>query len=356
MNFQHRQVGFIAAGGEYSRAGEGAFLRLHNGSIMLAYTEYDTADFEDDASAHLAAVYSHDEGETWGEHRILLEKSEGDLNIMSVSFLRLPNGEVLLIYLKKSIQNGKVLCQPCLRRSSDDCATFGEELLCSAREMYCVVNNDRVIRLKSGRILMPLSVHEPPAEGTLLIPYGRICMLISDDDGYTWRATEDITNPVPHRTGLDEPGLYEHEDGTVWCYIRTQMGSQWQMLSTDGGETWSVPRPNMLFTSPPSPMLVKKVCGATVAVFNPIPNYYGRQKALWGRTPLVMLVSETDGVGHDLAAFPTSVMLEDDLTNNYCYPAILEGEGYFLLSYYHSNNTACPLNSLKIVKITIEKK
>jgi hypothetical protein len=127
------------------------------------------------------------------------------------------------------------------------------------------------------------------------------------------------------------------------------------MLSTDGGETWSVPRPNMLFTSPPSPMLVKKVCGATIAVFNPIPNYYGRQKALWGRTPLVMLVSETDGVGHDLAAFPTSVMLEDDPTNNYCYPAILEGEDYFLLSYYHSNNTACPLNSLKIVKITIEK-
>ena len=152
-----------------------------------------------------------------------------------------------------------------------------------------------------------------------------------------------------------EPGLYEHEDGTIWCYMRTQLGCQWQMLSTDGGETWSVPRPNMLFTSPASPMLVKKVCGATVAVFNPIPNYYGRQKALWGRTPLVMLVSETDGVGHDLAAFPTSVMLEDDPTNNYCYPAILEGEDYFLLSYYHSNNTACPLNSLKIVKITIEK-
>jgi hypothetical protein len=355
MNIQHRQVGFIAAGGEYSRTGEGAFLRLNNGSIMLAYTEYDTADFGDDASAHLAAVYSHDEGETWGEHRILLEKSEGDCNVMSVSFLRLPNGEVLLIYLKKSLKDGKVLCQPCLRRSSDDCATLGEEMLCGARDKYYVVNNDRVIMLKNGRILMPAAVYEPPTAGNPLIPFAGVCMIVSDDNGHTWRETEEICIPVPHRTSFEEPGLYEHEDGTVWCYMRTQLGCQWQMLSTDGGETWSVPRPNMLFTSPASPMLVKKVCGLTVAVFNPIPNYYGRQKALWGRTPLVMLVSETDGVGHDLAAFPTSVMLEDDPTNNYCYPAILEGEGYFLLSYYHSNNTACPLNSLKIVKITIEK-
>ena len=56
-----------------------------------------------------------------------------------------------------------------------------------------------------------------------------------------------------------------------------------------------------------------------------------------------------------MASYEYSYMIEDDLTNNYCYPAILEGDGYFLLSYYHSNGTNCPLNSMKIVKITIER-
>lgn len=355
MHITHRQVGFIEAKGTVSRAGEGAFLRLRDGSIMLAYTEYDTADFGDDASANLAAVYSRDEGETWGEHRILLRKNEGDCNVMSVSFLRLPDGEVLLFYLKKSMKDGKVLCQPCVRRSHDDCATLGEELCCGVRDKYYVVNNDRVIRLRSGRILMPAAVYEPPAAGTPLIPYAGVSMIISDDNGYTWRESKEIYFPVPHRTGPEEPGLYEHEDGTVWCYMRTQFGCQWQMLSQDDGETWSVPRPNMLFSSPASPMLVKKVCGLTVAVFNPIPNYNSRPRAIWGRTPLIMLVSETDGVGHDQNAFPTSVMLEDDPTNNYCYPAMLEGDGYFLLAYYHSNHTDCPLNSMKMIKITVER-
>ncbi len=354
MTITHRQVGFIEAKGDLSRAGEGAFVRLKNGSIMLAYTEYDTADFGDDASAHLAAIYSHDEGETWGEHRILLTKNEGALNVMSVSFLRLPSDEILLIYLKKSTKDGKVLCQPCVRRSTDECATFGEEICCGPRDKYYVVNNDRVIQLKSGRILMPAAVYDSPQHGTPLSTTASICMIVSDDNGHTWQEMKNETVlPVPHRSGFEEPGLYEHEDGTVWCYMRTRLGCQWQMLSTDGGENWTTPRPNMLFTSPDSPMLVKKVCGLTLAVFNPIPKYITRPPALWGRTPFIMLVSQTDGVGHDLTAFPHTVVIEDDLTNNYCYPAILEGDGYFLMSYYHSNGSNCPLNSLKVVKCDV---
>lgn len=356
MKFNHRQVAFIEAKGALSRCGEGSFIRLQNGDIMLIYTEYNTTDFSDDASACLAALVSHDEGESWGEHRVILEKNEGDLNVMSVSLLRLPNGEILLMYLKKSTKNGLVLCQPFVRRSNDDGATFGAETICGPRDKYYVVNNDRVILLKSGRILMPAAVYDSPKHGEALSSTASVCMIASDDNGYSWTELENETVlPVPHRSGFEEPGLYEHEDGTVWCYMRTRLGCQWQMLSTDQGESWSTPRPNMLFTSPDSPMLVKKVCGLTVAVFNPEPKFISRPVEIWGRTPLMMLAGEADGVGHDLNAFPYSYMIETDRSNNYCYPAILEGNGYFLLSYYHSNGTNCPLNSLKIVKITVER-
>lgn len=355
MNITYRQTGFIKTGDGVSRAGEGAFARLRDGSVMLAYTEYDSPSFHDDASAHLAAVYSRDEGENWGEHRILLKKNPEDLNIMSVSFLTLPGGELLLFYLKKSRKGDLVLCQPFMRRSCDDGETFSEEICCGARDKYYVVNNDRIIRLKNGRILMPAAVYGARKGDSALGP-SVICMIVSDDNGHTWREQEkEIAFPISHPFGPEEPGLYEHEDGSIWCYIRSKLGCQWEMESADGGETWSTPVPNMNFTSPDSPMLVKKLCGLTVAVWNPIPNFVTRPKALWGRTPLLMAVSENDGKGHDRKAFSQTMLIEDDPGENYCYPAMLEGEGYFLLSYYHSNGTDCPLNSLKIVKVTVEK-
>ena len=355
MHFTHRQVEFIEAKGNVSRAGEGAFLRLKDSSIMLVYTEYDTADFEDDASAHLSCIYSHDDGETWGPPQIFLDKDEEDLNIMSVSFLRLPQGEILLFYLKKSLKEGKVLCRPFMRRSNDDGKSWSDEICCSKRDSYYVVNNDRVIQLRSGRILMPAAIYEAPKHGASLFPKASICFIASDDNGYTWHEQkEEIQFPDNFPFGPEEPGLYEHEDGTIWCYLRTKLGCQWEITSKDGGKTWSTPRPNMFFSSPHSPLLVKKVCNLTIAVFNPIPNYNGRNKRLWGRTPLLMLVSETDGIGHDQDAFPQPVLLENDPDNDYCYPALLEGDGYFLLAYYHSNGSDCPLNSMKVVKINVE--
>ena len=49
------------------RNGEGAFLRLLDGRIMFAYTKYDGESNTDEATAHIAAVYSEDEGESWSE-------------------------------------------------------------------------------------------------------------------------------------------------------------------------------------------------------------------------------------------------------------------------------------------------
>lgn len=355
MPITHRQVAFIEAKGNVPRAGEGAFVRLKNGSIMFAYTEYITDNAKDNAPARLVCIYSHDEGETWGDYRILLDREADDLNIMSVSFLRLPQDEILLFYLKKTEKEGKVICRPYVRRSTDEGQSWSEAVCCGTRDFYYVVNNDRVVRLRSGRILMPVAIYDPPLLGNPLYPFAALCFIVSDDGGHTWYEQKEHRFPDEYRFGPEEPGLYEHEDGTVWCYIRTRLGNQWQTLSHDGGDTWSTLRPNTFFSSPNSPMLVKKVCGLTVAVFNPIPNYTTRNKNLRGRTPLLMLVSKTDGCGHDQEAFPISVVLEDDPNNDFCYPAMLEGKGYFLLAYYDSNNSNTPLNSLKVVKIDVSE-
>ena len=351
MTVTHRETGFIAAENGVSRAGEGAFARLKDGRIMLAYTEYYTANSEDNGPANIAAVYSRDNGESWGEHRILLEKGADDYNIMSVSFLT-AGEELIIFYLKKYPVNGKVVCIPVLRRSCDDGESWSEEQRVGKRDLYYVVNNDRVIRLKSGRIIVPASIIDPfkarPKNGAAL------CFITSDDNGYTWtEKKQELSLPFDNRMGLEEPGLYEHNDGSLWCYIRTHLGCQYSSFSYDAGESWSAPEPMPFFSSPSSPMLVKKVCNATVAIFNPIPGYTSRPQELWGRTPYLLAISKTDAYPHNGEGFAVSYMLENDRSNNYCYPAILDNGTDFLIAYYHSNGTGYPLNSLKTVKVYI---
>jgi hypothetical protein len=153
--------------------------------------------------------------------------------------------------------------------------------------------------------------------------------------------------------GLQEPGLYQHEDGILWLWCRTAYGCQYMACSKDEGETWSPIEPALFFTSPPSPLSVKKAGDYTVAIFNPVPNFCGRdkEKSPWGRSPLVCAVSTDDGKFHDEKSFDRMFYLEDDLNDSYCYPAMFAGEDYFLTAYYHSNGSGWCLNSTKIKKI-----
>ena len=59
-----------------------------------------------------------------------------------------------------------------------------------------------------------------------------------------------------------------------------------------------------------------------------------------------MSVSNDGGV-----TFPRTYLMEDDVNDDYCYPAVLEGDDYFLAAYYHSNGTNVALNSLKVTKV-----
>ena len=60
-----REVLFLAASEKTPRNGEGSFIRLQNGNLMFAYTDFSGDDWEDDAVAHISALISGDEGETW---------------------------------------------------------------------------------------------------------------------------------------------------------------------------------------------------------------------------------------------------------------------------------------------------
>ena len=203
--------------------------------------------------------------------------------------------------------------------------------------------------------------------GTSFTP-GKIRFTYSDDNGSSWHLTEvKLKSLYRDRIEFQEPGIFELPDGRLWAYMRTAYGHQYQSFSSDGGETWTTPMPNFYFTSPDSPMLLKKVGERAVAIFNPTPySCVNELTEVWKsprRTPYVCAISNDGGLSFDstgkvcsnggLADFAkSSVLLEDDLSNGYCYPAVIETKDGFLVAYYHSNGTGVCLNSTKVTKVT----
>ncbi len=350
-----RQVHFIAATESISRMGEGSFVRLNDGTIMFGFTQFISSGREDEDVAQISSVFSVDGGESWSQPQVLFKKPENVLNLMSLSFMRMINGDIGAFYIVKHTNGTDEIV---LARSADDGKTWSKPTSCTKSVLeddYYVINNDRAVLLSTGRIILPVARHtiHKKSDG---FTAGELCFIYSDDDGRTWKkATDTIKCPFPNdKNGLQEPGIFEMDNGTLWCYIRTGLGFQYQSFSKDSGITWSAPEPHTFFSSPCSPMLVKNCSNLTVAVFNPIPEHVLRddEKEFWGRTPYVLAVSKDTG---ETFSQNDLYYLEDDLNNGYCYPAILDCGDCFLIAYYHSNNTGCCLNSTKIIKIQYDE-
>ena len=98
-------------------------------------------------------------------------------------------------------------------------------------------------------------------------------------------------------------------------------------------------------------MLVKKLCGKTLAVFNPAPNYTTRVTSdagsIRGRTPFVIAVSDDGKTWEESRVFA----VEDDPEDGFCYPAMLETKDGLLLAYYHSGGSKHCLHCSRITKI-----
>lgn len=326
------------------RNSEGSFLRLRDGRIAFVYSRYSGKSSADHAYAELACLFSSDEGETFGDERILVRPSPdpecNETNCMSVSLLRLGNGDVGLFYLLK---RRNIVSEVLLRRSSDEMETFSEPVLCAAGDMpgYYVINNDRIVRTAAGRLIVPVA-HHPSAMGYRgkVMCDGRATAAFygSDDDGGTWgRLSPWLALPggANSGTGLQEPGLIELTDGVLYSYFRTDLGRQYESVSVDGGVSWSPAQPSR-FESPTSPMLIKRneYSGRLYAVWNPVPEYFGRpEPEIWtgGRTPLVIAEGTFDKRG---LHFGEPRILEDDPNAGFCYPALLFlNEREALISY-----------------------
>ncbi len=134
------------------RNSEGAFVTLKGGRILFVYTHYYGESWADEATARLCSRVSDDGGRTWSERDEVVVENEGGCNVMDVSLLRLQDGRIALFYLRK---NSIADCRSYMRTSADEGRSWSDPTLCIPAPGYFCVNNDRVIQLSGGRLVMP---------------------------------------------------------------------------------------------------------------------------------------------------------------------------------------------------------
>lgn len=321
----------MAPTAENPRTSEGDFLIRRDGTILTVYTRFQGA--EDHDEAVLAGRTSPDGGRSWSEPYTLIEK-EGAQNVMSASLLRLQNDSVALFY---AVKNSAQDLYAVMRLSGDEGRSWGERReVIPAGSGYFVLNNCRVIQLRSGRLLAPVSRHDWGAEGFDM--KGRIFCYYSDDNGRSWHVGEQIRaeNPAPI---LQEPGVVELSDGRVLMYIRTDAGRQYFCRSADGGSTWSPASPGSLVSSLAPALIVRDPYrGGLVAVWNNHPSE---------RNPLSLAVSRDEG-----ESWEPEVTLENSPGTWYCYPALrFPDEGSVLVSYCLAPKANWGLGGMKILRL-----
>jgi len=288
------------------RNSEADIIKLSDGSLLLGWTEFYEAGGADHAPARLVGKVSTDGGKTWGDKYTLVE-NDGGCNVMEVNFLRLKDGRIALWHCRKDTEATD--CRVMVRTSDDEGNTFGPARQLSPDGKYTGLTNGRAIRLGTGSILLPAW------EG------GDSYCYISDDDGEMWRAGGRIR---PENGECWEPACIELTDGRVMMLMRTQLGAQYRSISTDGGDTWSVPVATPLACSA-SPVCISRIptSGQLVAIWNHDPGITPRSR-------LTAAVSADEGETWE--AFRN---IEEGGADRWAYPALTWVDDVAVLTYFN---------------------
>lgn len=394
------------------RSGEGAVVSLPDGSLYMVYTHFEGQGDHDKAA--LVARRSNDGGLNWSEPETLLMAPENALNVMSVSLLVLSDGRLACMYLQK---NSISDCRPFFitsapsgqniivktdgsshttdgtggqaasgtlgktetkAASKDDGLNWSNPAPVITNKDYYVVNNDRLVQLSRGRLLVPYARHPKLAEGDIN-PSWCGCAF-SDDGGKTWQSgaeiaieKENIQHPAlidSHNPGAvkiiedsavypQEPGAVELLDGRVMMWCRSRGGFAYSALSDDGGQTWSPFKAITEFSMPNGPQSIKRLPGSNrlIMLYNDRGDMpFGSPQFHW-RRPLSVAISDDDA-----KTWQRYGQLEpDDIPSN-CYYSICFHNDNVIFTYYEGvmqtqrDGNFAPRNlaslKLKVVKLS----
>ncbi|MFA6545964.1 MAG: exo-alpha-sialidase [Limisphaerales bacterium] len=285
---------FIHHTPERSFIGPGMFVLKSGDVLMAAPWGRPPTNYEQLAAKFpVPMLYrSTDGGRTWKEQgRMKVGWSlPGMVSDGGVSFLRVKDGRLAAL-LPRHVHGQKGGGLPVITFSNDDGATWTPARLIGESDGSWYVMNDRLIQLRSGRLLVPVA-HMPQTPGLREGDKNQSLCFLSDDGGQSWRQSK-VPATLDDARGMAEPCVAEVEGGRVLMLARTGSGFHFASRSEDGGDTWSKPEPASLM-SPCSSLTLKTLPDGRLIVFY---NHAAPIKAgaFFPRTPLCYAVSGDGG-------------------------------------------------------------
>ncbi|NLD87957.1 MAG: exo-alpha-sialidase [Clostridiales bacterium] len=296
MFFRDIQTSFIAKTSESNpRNSEAAVIRCRDGSLFIVWQCFTKSKFGsgDQAPASLKCKRSYDNGRTWTDERVLVEKSDDCVNLYSPNLIRLRDGSIALLYMKYiHLTSGEPqLSNIYIAKSYDECETFIETRLITENDRFCM-SNDCIRRLSSGRIVMPVTYHL--GEMWAKTEHIYVTVLISDDDMDTFRIAKGKVD-LPMR-GAMEPFIAQSENGDLVMVMRSQLGSLFRSCSHDEGETWTKPQTTGLRIPESCPFIFNVPSSRAMVVIWNNSEYDMNWRSHYGkRTPLTIALTFDDG-------------------------------------------------------------
>jgi len=328
----------------------GSILRMKDGSLLFIYCIETNAE---KGEGWLEARRSVDNGRTWGEPYFPIPIVE-NFETIAPTLMRLETGEILFFYVLSVLSartpgwgdtTSTLDSRVYVRRSSDEGQTWSDPISAGHFPGYCATEADKVIRLSSGRIVIPLSSFWP-VSGNHTVSF----CFYSDDQGYAWWPSHNFID-FGKGTHNEEPSVVELQDGRLIMLCRTGSGFLARAYSNDQALTWSqaelideLPEPcagfNMVGVPKTSDLLVvfcRNLLAPAHARGEKQPSVeVGELKIPLGkiRSPLVSAISKDGGKtwGH----FRQITSDPENAPGDYGYPGItwLENGDEALVNYH----------------------
>lgn len=342
------------------RSGEGSVVERADGGLLLLYTDF-TGGGADESRACIVRRVSSDKGNSWSEKKILFEPDENSLNFMSVSLLRLQDGRIACVFMDKKSKSRTSLMWSL---SEDEGDSWTQPVPLTGDEGYFVANNDRLVQLSDGTLLVPYAEHvgldsDDVTKGGFDPAWNATCgIFYSMDGGPNWKKssqsithTPDIFTPPAYfdEAGLDtvsqeiltrklgffqEPGIVELSNGKLLMVMRSAYGV-YCCISDGVEQPWRDCRMLPGFHVCTSPQTIRKIPGTETLLM----IYNDRGTVPWGtrnfhlRTPISLAASNDDGQSWRKLGSLT------DESRNYCYFSLLfQADGIFITCYESAGN------------------
>ena len=304
----HWQKLVFAATREKPRRQEASAVQLHNGDLLLLWSEFDGR--SDNARATIEATVSSDRGETWSPQWTAIHNTAG-LNVMSPAVRRLADGALGMVYSHREATSD---ASRMFVRSDDEGRTWSPPTRLPQAEPYTTGCHDRLTVLDTGRLIAPLHCTQD-----WNLHHLTVRCAWSDDHGRTWSLSPAIELPKVSdsgESGCIEPDVAQRADGSLLIAIRTAMGTVFRAESHDGGETWTALR-SMEVVNPVAPPLLRRIPGTDDLLLNWNWHYDWRER-LAGKRQLLATAISTDG--GDSWPLPRRKVLENDPAHSASYP------------------------------------